>query len=501
MFYLDHPDFTLIPPRPDVVLARKRDGHANAGAWRGVAKTQEGFYALLALWGTPQDDPDHPLCVFSWQPTPEALEALRPFYTTTQAIPFPHEADHRAQWQAQKNEAWLTPFPAGLYPFDVDVPHKGKGVLWAHCPGPNADPVLSLTLEGSTVSRFQEGAFRDLSLHDALFAPKTHTASVEVMMFDTDFTPRRYVPISLILADPAAFGAWAKATLPARLLLPWQTTLGQAYATARTGEVKASFFGETAPWARPMFERTVRAFFENTDPTVVFDGLRNLPGALFSRFRAIARTYDLDTQRRAWRQTFQHKTTSDDLFVMTAPHLAAEKVIASVFKRKRPLSCVVMWSPLRHALESEDTLFFEGLRNATVTHKGVHTLAHVREALCRFEEGWKDVYRLWDRFEGFQKWTAQASPEEAHAGLVQYVASLVSMEAPFSKKATLSPSMRAAFEDPRFLTALENTSFWTRLENAPTRHPEWESLLEQRLLQGMTNPRSSSTSTSSQRPA
>jgi hypothetical protein len=76
LFSLNHSDFSLIPD-PD-----------NPTHWRGVAQTQEGIKTLLALWGTPQDDPGHSLCVFSWRPTCDALEALRAHFPATVAAHF-----------------------------------------------------------------------------------------------------------------------------------------------------------------------------------------------------------------------------------------------------------------------------------------------------------------------------------------------------------------------------------------------------------------------------
>jgi hypothetical protein len=115
LFYLDHPDFSLMPP-PDEGYHTHANGvggfnsesNSNGGFWRGVAKTQEGIKTLLALWGTPLDDPGHPLCLFSWSPTKEALVALHTHFSDAVATPFLTPTAHRTLWENQKTKAWLS---------------------------------------------------------------------------------------------------------------------------------------------------------------------------------------------------------------------------------------------------------------------------------------------------------------------------------------------------------------------------------------------------------
>jgi hypothetical protein len=178
----------------------------------------------------------------------------------------------------------------------------------------------------------------------------------------------------------------------------------------------------------------------------------------------------------------------------------AEKMIASLFQCKTPLHPErILWPALYGAFKREDATFFADVSAASFQWKGQK---HTWDSVRAHDHEWGHLYQLHDRFTGFWQWqtppnkgeTPEITLTRQKEGLTVFLRSLEEDEAVFQStlSATLSPSMVRAFEVPAFLTALEDTvlpsgfSFFKALEAYPRRHPEWEAVLERRLLQTLT---------------
>jgi hypothetical protein len=486
MFYLEHSDFSILPDPDDPTH------------WRGVAQTQEGIKTLLALWGTPQDDPEHPLCVFSWSPVPEALVALKTHFPATGVTPFLNATAHRALWDAQKATAWLTcpcPDTPMEMRFDVAV-HSARGVqkggLWAHW-RPQEAPLWALRVEDTVPIKV------DLLPGSSFFWPTP---------LDNDtltLVARDVHSVSFEANEAARFRIAVLSRAPLEDI-PFPSSLKDAYDDAQAKDLsRRQFKRGTTAWSQPFFERTVRAFFDAETPDALPQRLENIAVSQYPRLREIAQDYPLDAQRRAWRGAWLTETDMTPL-VYALPRVAAEEVIAcalSVRDAKKPaLSCDDVWAwlceafRLCDAFKTESSFFVDEWRHATVSDHGrTYTFEDVRTTLCgplfAQERGWRSVYALLDRHAGLQKaMETHRDPDERHEGRLQLARSFLvddqkGFEVGFQSDSLWNPLMQRAFEDPAFLTGLESTGFWETLKSAPNRHPVWEALLERQMLSGL----------------
>jgi hypothetical protein len=449
-FFLEHPDFSLVP-NPDT-----------PATWRGVAKTQEGIKTLLALWGVPSEDPDHPFCVFSWTPTPCALKALHAHAPETQALPCVSPC---APWEAQKDRAWLT---APSAPFVFRCPVIAE-TPWGNEPGfldVHGTPGLFDNGRAPPLLFWErpDGARSDCGLFGgttAVFLWDTEKSRLMTSQCDFQLSPSSgkalRAAILSCVQDPHPTGRW------------FPTLLGTAYACAGTQAPASDFFSETAPWAQPLFERTVRAFFEREEGASSKSPWRITP-AHYREVRAIAQEYDLAQQTAAWGRirglySVEACVCSPVAHVHALLGTLGDHDHSNDRLNRNPLKKGVHW-----ALMTEDTAFFEAL--ASVSDKDSQPF-DVRSLLP------EETQAQWDRHWGFRA-------RDTSEGLLRFAASLgeTAWKAPMSQ--SLSPAMRREMNDPAFLGALARTGFWGCLEKASDRHPEWEALLERHLLQTLT---------------
>jgi hypothetical protein len=536
MFYLDHPDFTLIPPLDEGDHKEGQAPHSNSesngggnsnsesnfqdatASWRGVAKTQEGVFALLALWGTPQDDPDHPLSVFSWQPTPKALLALRTHFSTSTVCPLRDPLAHRQLWEAALSTAWLTVPPKDT-PLSFQVtddtgrPLNRRLILVNRGTFP-PDVRWSDTGDPPTVTPdfwepLMKPPFGIQVGHDVRIAPD-----------DTD----RFVRT---VGACRPLGDMHFATLEG----PSGNAFFLDYRLARTGEVFCTLDGwwDLPPWHEPLFERTARAFFERPGTVRVgtlppesgllsqrpyalaADTLKGFT-ALLKRARAIANEYSLSVQEKAFEQAFLNDPAGH--YALIHP----QKGVECLLKRESgaPIPLHGLYSRLENAftmaLHDDDRAFFEAVSHAHI--QGASPDDAPVWAQDRLEWGrkrdradpqgegvagtaWSAMACLFDRAMGFFQ-------KDTHEGIASFARSFegASQKDVFAapRWASLSPGMIDAFEDPAFMRALEDTGFWGTLEKAPKRHPEWEALLERWALSALGRPCDLSFTSSSPKP-
>jgi hypothetical protein len=479
-FFLEHSDFSLIPD-PD-----------HPTQWRGVAKTQEGLKSLLALWGAPQEDPGHPLCVFSWSPTQEALDALSTHFPDTTVRPL-DEADHPAVWDTQKTQAWLTR-PENGTTITLTVP-KGTSKtktepLYARVDACGNDVILTWREHTLSTKIATEGA------HRAAFLWEGH-AQLRVPSFLTTFRfsgedAQRLRDLMCSVFDI--------------IDMKMPSELKKAYFTARNSLPVSAFFFEThPPYLHPLFVRTVRAFFETE---AVPTNMPFLTVAQRDHFREIARTYDEETQRAAWSRAYKNRVP-DEGMALISPQAAVEKGLTSVFRCKKPMGENVLGWVFSHALKHRNAVFFDEVRCAHVTHKGEkHTLNSVRPKMA---EPWSTVYSVWDRAEGLRLWNEGAqkggAPKSAlqNEGVTRWVAGMMACAFPFRCPVSdiAGPFATAALEDPLFLSAVAHVTpqalapygyrgqgaFFERLAHSlGEAHPSWQSVYERHLLGALLCP-------------
>jgi hypothetical protein len=425
-FFLDHPDFSLIPDP------------CGLWSWRGVAKTRHGLNALLTVWATPKDDPKHPLCVFSWQPTVDALEALHTHFPETHVRPIKGLLEHRAVSEAQNATAWVSAVSTPTQtPFWVHDGHAWQ--THTVCSTPSVFPPVFLDGQGQPIA-WDALVLWGLDSEDHVYLEQgPHAAS---WCFRTEEDADRFRQAVLACVRTPHHRARC-------LPLDWRA----AYEHQTT-----RFWRTTEPWSDPTFDRTVHAFFDETTPTPW--GVYQVETARFNRFRAIARTYSISTQRAAWHRAHPDGARGTEAALMgyAGPRFLAEKAQEGDAHATRALS-----EALHEALKKGDDVVFE----------------EVKEALLHAPE-WKTPE--WDRYWGFR---AQDTAE----GLLRFEASFLAQNGVFAGPLckALSPSMVSAFEDRAFLEALSPT-FWEHIEGTSCRHPEWEALVEKKALMGLLAP-------------
>jgi hypothetical protein len=318
LFYLDHPDFTLIPPLDEGNHKGGQTPHSNSesnsngglpesksnfqdatASWLGVAKTQEGITALLALRGTPLDDPEHPLCLFSWEPTQDALEALHAQAKEATFVSLSNPEAHRAQWAAHGNTAWLT------------RPEHGTVITLAV----PKDIIAMSTLTASNGASLSLPVYKGASPTETepLHVCVNHTGEGSELVFTRH---DRKVRIHRNLNEMPHLRSflWEKGTTLG--VPPFPAFCFSREDAQRLRTVMLSSFDRRALAPPPVFEkayfaalthaffvRNVRAFFENQA------SMPRAPGTFGTKwltdFRAIAKTYDSATQRAAW--SWAHK--------------------------------------------------------------------------------------------------------------------------------------------------------------------------------------------------
>jgi hypothetical protein len=440
--FLDHPDFSLIP-NPE-----------NPAVFRGVAHTYEGINALVALWGVPLDDPDHRLCVFSWSPTPDALGVLKTHFPETRLCPLWDRTEHHTRWEAQKGRAWLTS-PATPSRLDIEVTDVQQ----------KAATSLTVFFEEDDVTWNQkECPLQRLSVWgnpdcDA-FLWGSPLFQGRFRLEETELTPvLRHTLWSCVSPE------WIFRDGP----------FLKAYRSAQTGDLPVVSFREVVQvWATPLFVRTVRDFLQHLKgafptPSSIYPlrGMSPVWHPLFRQAMCALPRSDLET---IWKTGRLKGFLEDDEIAMACP----AEWFSEALHHGRLSDKKAALLTFKTALQSDDTFFFDRLRDVNV--------ASGRGLLDQTEEG-VALYRLWDRVEGFE---TRGTME----GVARFAASF--SEGDFSKAMTgghtMSVRMSEAFEDAAFLTALGKTPFWTTLEKAPRRHPEWEALLEKRLLHALWSP-------------
>jgi hypothetical protein len=462
MFSLEHPDFSLIP-HPD-----------DPTQWRGVAKTQEGIKSLLALWGTPKDDPEHPLCVFSWHPTPNALSALRTHFSDITVRPL-DEADHRIVWDTQKTQAWLTPLRE-THTFTLSVisqiaPEKGVQPckVSVHLNGE-----CEMTLNGVTTPLRSDPFF--FWEKDNLFQ---HQNTV-------------VIPAKADEVRRAVIAGSAGVHHPERKSGFWGHPLEQAYRFAKTGMwphgwtpghvSSISFDWNAEPWAAPFFTHCVHAYMTSENTTLAelegsakeaYEALCFMSAKWHPLFRTVMQSLPIETQKEKW---FENASEFEAGLWFACPRSGIETALDN----PRQCSGYEARTAFQTAVQSDDRFFFDTLKDVFDVFNRRRS-----EAFSVLDDKdktpWQDIYRLWSLFEGFRE-------HHTEAGMSRFVGALVDEDRPFQASLVLSPSMVRAFEDPAFLKRLDTTVFWKRLEDAPHRHPTWEALLEQSLLSGLTKP-------------
>jgi hypothetical protein len=271
--------------------------------------------------------------------------------------------------------------------------------------------------------------------------------------------------------------------------------LGKAYHAAYTLAPEDTVTWQPTPWQSPLFERTVRAFFERPG-TVSIAPLPEEGGkATLLRFREIAQEYPLNVQQTAFihacnpRYAWDQKRVS---YVAVHPRLGMERLLQADLRGQPYKNDTIptFWA-FEQALLSDDHAFFEAVASARVVLNGHPFSFEKRRSawqtemrdpeLCVF---WRSITLIHDRACGF---AAKDTPEgfALFAESLGTAASFALGGSPFKRpmSASTSPLMRQAFDDPVFLEALDSTGFWETLKNTPDRHPEWEAVLERRLLQ------------------
>jgi hypothetical protein len=473
-FFLEHSDFSILPDPKDPTQ------------WRGVAKNKKGIEALLALWGTPLDDPVYPLCVFSWQPTPAALAALKAHFPDTKAYHAPFTSQYHETWLLQKDGAWLT-WPSK--PPSFSVQREGKK---------NKDTLVCVDgfshHDGGAIWTFKRTPTARLNAFNRMH----HNLTGEGWRLESPEAKRVTITFHCEQEEDAFKG----------LVETWRSIcgvqngpLGNAYASAKHAKdglwviSREDAYAGDSPTFAPMNERLFRAFFEQRVSFPLFsDDRTDFPITVrsLSLFRAVAHTYPIETQKAAFlrelnaREFIPHREKDlDILFWCVSPRAAAEQWADN----KGHYDCSLMYDTALNALHrtirqcflEEDAFFFDELARAT-TSQGVAWDA-VRPP--HDEPEWAAIFRVWDIQQGFSQWQNAPLSDEGAQGLRRCVFALCE-ETQQPMSSVLSPTMRAAFDDPAFLAALDDTGFWGALEKASTRHPEWEALLERHLLQTLT---------------
>jgi hypothetical protein len=527
MYCFHHPDFSLLP-NPD-----------DPTTYRGVAKTQEGIKALLAVWGTPKDDPDRPLCVFSWVPTLNAVDALKahfpdvtihPLESPSDQAPFqkprlrdhlkarfcalwPLEArhpkssqetvswealknrgflmssvsleaaQHRALWDAQKDRAWLKAPPKGAV-FHYDVLSLGVDLA--------PREKVTLTVTGNFPPRIDYEKASFVPTHDSdggasyweegaapCFWLEKGSERFVVVMNEHTAARFRYDVLSCALPEKegAVFGAGS--------------LLKEAYRSARTRLPGTVLPDRVPPWCVPHFVRTAQGFFERPNVSI---------GDFFTRYHTLHARCDPQAlalfRAQTLRATPSQQQAAFAFLKIKAPHEVPSwlpwsplRVMEHVLEHDRQgrsnyYSLEHTGDAFKRALLSEDAAFFEALaplkNNATWATWCLSSVEEANEEQGKLPALRCRIVQQWDRHAGFQHWDTP----EGMAAFTRSFAPNGRDPPPFRVPAreNVSRRMIEALDDPVFLKALENSDFWARLEREPHRHPEWEALLERRLL-------------------
>jgi hypothetical protein len=469
-FFLDHRDFSLIPDPRDLTQ------------WRGVAHTFEGVKALLALWGTPQDDPEHPLRVFSWSPTSDALEALHTTYPDVAVRALGDPRTHWARWETQK----APPEPTGPRCFSVIKTGRTQTndtLVFPPCAHEGGgEPPFFFQNEPTVV--YSLGSVNPFFWESA-------SSQQEPIFFKKQDTTDGYLGVNVTLIHPheeaalraCVFQRLAHGLEPKQDPFLGSHDIAQVFLGTREGQLCETLWSQEA-FCTPMHTRVYRAFFEHPETLRAHPPALNVPV-----FRRVAHTYSEAIQREAFLRNIE-KRNAEFAYTMAfweiTPRLAAQTWLdqggASALEKNLSSwhpDCVQAFERLfKHLFKKDDRFFFEALDSArtplgdrwdTPRPLAPHPL--------------QTVFHIVDLYRGFSQWKTDGAQ-----AFVAAVCEGASLTGGFQKSRheSLTPPMVAAFDDPEFLKALDDTVFWTTLEKAVARHPEWEALLERHLLQTLT---------------
>jgi hypothetical protein len=463
MFYLEHPDFSLIPDPDDPTQ------------WRGVAKTRQGLLMLPSLWSRPQPDPDHPLCVFSWQPTPTAQSALVRHAPTACAVPLVSQEAHRTVWEAQRATAVLrTPTEAVCVPCCIEG--REDVLRIAPC---GQKSVLESRPEDTLYWALAEDP--EALWNDPVHRPWTQNVWVPWAQEMWDHSEQQTLEMAPEAAERVRQHVLASGAV-------WQDS---AFETTKTHQASLMWaFGLTdqqvhpftaLPFQEPQVAAGLCAFFEGRSPECLY-----APEAQHAPFlRSLVAAIPLETQIASLRAAFQTKnipTWLDSGVWSVAPRAAAQVCLEQVVlsKQRTPLKRGDLDEWVTEAMREGDTGFFDEVAKATVTPKKGPPLTffspEVRSCLEALTDRWKVFFRTADRTLGFSQ---RDTPE----GLARFAHTFDEKTFAQPLRALgLSPPMMQALEDPAFLKALAPTGFGQALQRAPQRHPQWEAVLERLLL-------------------
>jgi hypothetical protein len=475
MFSLEHSDFSLVsnPDHPD--------------PWRGVAHTQEGIKTLLALWGVPQNDPSHPLCVFSWSPCPEALDALKTHCPDACVRAFENRRSHQDAWDTQKKNAWLirseNPEPLGFPCQCVDAHSTHTGSLWV---SPAPDGGFPPRIEWvSPKGRQPLTVFKKKDPHRfvspaAVFFWEPDTLS---SLGTQGKTPMRFMFATPALAQRFRQTVLSWATLDTLLAVFGASWIGEAYCYPPTPRVSRDFVSTDAPWGVPTQIARMKAFFTRR---VRAQNPMNVPESQWSLFRAQAQAFSVRAQKNAWKTELDGFPASV-LPWKVSPQACTEHLMAWLMTPGRPSDDFDVRlrvrlggeKAVRSALREGDAFLLDAVNCA-------RSAAPERDFL--WETPLKTMGALVDRHAGFVQWAHATQKTEAQDGVARWARTWAPTDMAGAVEDETSPDMRSALENPAFLAALENTGFWDTVESAPKRHPTWEAMWERQMLSGIHPP-------------
>jgi hypothetical protein len=435
---VDHPDFSLVftPGTP-------RTG-------QGVAKTQEGVKALLALWGIPKDDPDHPLCVFSWTPTPDALAALSTHFPKARVCQLA-PLDPLRNTRTHAKTAWLTAPTLPSEPRFKVTHETGETCELCVEVTPGVFPPVMHLIRPDRLPVPLEGVMGFSHTNTAFFWDR-HTmlrSSSGVLRFSEDVACAFCTQV-LSLAPPghaALFSGHA---------------LEDAYESAKTHTpcsafTQAFWLGRDEAWAHPLLQRNMHAFFSSDTPP---RGVDHVPDSQFLRFRAVASHYSEAQQRDAWERTLREpwadykKPVILMMMLRTSPKVGAEHLLTAALKRSKDAlaQAGVVETVLKKAVCENDTGLLEALsRVRCAPSRTVLTFFSAVDRLCKKDTQWHSVACLWAYHEGFQQKDSPEGVASFSHALCAYTPSV--FKEPLS--AFLSPSMREALHESNFVKALD----------------------------------------------
>jgi hypothetical protein len=507
MFSLEHSDFSLIPD-PDAPTQ-----------WRGVAKTQEGIKALLALWATPLDDPGHPLCVFSWQPTPDALSALHTHCPEVVVRPL-DPCEHRALWATQNATAAFS-WPLAPVAFSVQREgKKNKDTLL----GPSSKEILlelssPFHIKGD-IWRFKRTPSVRWEAYYATAATKGHPWFLKSRIPDAKKRPGKDMETKVTFEHPqeeALFDMMRRTWDDCTQFLSEKGGIAYRYAkkgplvlVLNASEITRNADPET-PFFQPLRLRLYRAFFDFESVPLSFFSLsvQDVHRLDIPLFQAIEKTVSPQAQKTAFLRAHPDQVASWERQPYWAARVWAQKEAlrfeSPLAPQKDCTNAKELALLFQACLKKDDTFFFDELARVRTdtgatwdAQRGCTTL-HERNEPFTHVEDWKTVFALWDVQQGLTLW--QKNPDGPKAltaldkgaqalralytpGRTSWAALLntpLAFQTPLNE--ALGPRVAKGLEDPAFLSALHRVGFWDLMAAQHCgAHPQWQALHERALL-------------------